>query len=61
MPLYDTEGGWLNLTVDELVAGARVGRRRGFRGVKVKIGKPDAHEDLERLLALRDAVGPRST
>ncbi|MEV6899504.1 mandelate racemase/muconate lactonizing enzyme family protein [Amycolatopsis sp. NPDC051372] len=27
--------------------------------MKVKVGKPTAHEDLERLRAVREAVGPR--
>jgi L-alanine-DL-glutamate epimerase-like enolase superfamily enzyme len=59
VPLYDTEGGWLNLTTDELVEAARESVVKGFHGIKVKVGKPDAREDLERLLALRKAVGPR--
>jgi L-alanine-DL-glutamate epimerase-like enolase superfamily enzyme len=58
VPLYDTEGGWLHLPVEDLVAGALDSRRRGLRGVKVKIGKPDAAEDVERIAAVRDAVGP---
>ena len=48
----DTEGGWLNLTTDELVA-AEEPLAKGFRGIRVKVGKPDAQEDLERLVALR--------
>ncbi|MEV4597955.1 mandelate racemase/muconate lactonizing enzyme family protein [Amycolatopsis sp. NPDC049253] len=59
VPLYDTEGGWLHLSTDELVAGARRSAAEGWGGVKVKVGKPTAHEDLERLLAVRQAVGPR--
>ncbi|MFD1530998.1 mandelate racemase/muconate lactonizing enzyme family protein [Pseudonocardia aurantiaca] len=55
--LYDTEGGWLHLTTDELVRQALASRERGFSGVKIKVGKPRAHEDLERLRAVRDAVG----
>jgi L-alanine-DL-glutamate epimerase-like enolase superfamily enzyme len=58
VPVYDTEGGWLHLEVDDLVAGALESRDRGMRGVKLKIGKPTAQEDLERLLAVRAAVGP---
>jgi L-alanine-DL-glutamate epimerase-like enolase superfamily enzyme len=57
VPLYDTEGGWLHLTTEELVRGAELARAQGWRGVKVKIGKPDPHEDLERLLAVRSAIG----
>ncbi|QYN19509.1 mandelate racemase/muconate lactonizing enzyme family protein [Amycolatopsis sp. DSM 110486] len=59
VPLYDTEGGWLHLSTDELVAGARKSVAAGWGGVKVKVGKPTAHEDLERLTAVREAVGPR--
>ncbi len=58
VPLYDTEGGWLHLTTDELVAGALASQKAGWPGVKLKVGKPRVHEDLERLQAVRDAVGP---
>ncbi|HEY4383129.1 MAG TPA: mandelate racemase/muconate lactonizing enzyme family protein [Ktedonobacteraceae bacterium] len=59
VPLYDTEGGWLQLSTEELVAGAVQSRVQGWRGVKIKVGKPDPSEDLERLQAVREAVGPR--
>jgi L-alanine-DL-glutamate epimerase-like enolase superfamily enzyme len=59
VPLYDTEGGWLHLTTDELVVGAKASVDAGWGGIKVKVGKPTAHEDLERLAAVRDAIGPR--
>jgi L-alanine-DL-glutamate epimerase-like enolase superfamily enzyme len=58
VPLYDTEGGWLHLTTDELVRGAVQSRDAGWPGVKVKVGKPHVAQDLERLVAVRDAVGP---
>ncbi|MFD8075969.1 mandelate racemase/muconate lactonizing enzyme family protein [Streptomyces sp. NPDC059718] len=58
LPLYDTEGGWLHLTPDELAAGALRAKERGLRGAKVKVGKPTAGEDVERLAAVRAAVGP---
>jgi L-alanine-DL-glutamate epimerase-like enolase superfamily enzyme len=59
IPLYDTEGGWLHLSGEELVDGARESAARGFAGVKLKIGKPDPYDDLERLRGVREAVGPR--
>lgn len=59
VPLYDTEGGWLQLSTGELVAGARASVAKGWPGVKIKVGKPDAAEDAERLAAVRDAIGPR--
>jgi L-alanine-DL-glutamate epimerase-like enolase superfamily enzyme len=49
--LYDTEGGWLHLSTEELVAGAKAAAATGWGAVKVKIGKPDVGEDLERLCA----------
>ncbi|MFC1409258.1 mandelate racemase/muconate lactonizing enzyme family protein [Streptacidiphilus sp. N1-12] len=58
VPLYDTEGGWLHLTTEELVSGALASRSAGWRGVKLKVGKPGAGQDLERLRAVREAVGP---
>ena len=58
VPLYDTEGGWLQLSTDELVTGAKRSVARGWPGVKIKAGKPHASEDLERLRAVREAVGP---
>ncbi|HTI27001.1 MAG TPA: mandelate racemase/muconate lactonizing enzyme family protein, partial [Kutzneria sp.] len=57
VPLYDTEVGWLHLSTEELVAGARAAVAQGRRGVKIKIGKPSPSEDAERLGAVRAAVG----
>jgi len=58
-PVYDTEGGWLHLDQDELVRTALESVERGMRGVKIKVGRPTAAEDAERLRAVRDAVGSR--
>ena len=58
VPLYDTEGGWLHLTEDELAAGATAAQAAGWPGVKIKVGKALPHEDVERLRVVRDAVGP---
>jgi L-alanine-DL-glutamate epimerase-like enolase superfamily enzyme len=56
VPVYDTEGGWLHLTEDELVDQARQSLDEGLGGVKIKIGKPYV-ADRQRLAAVRDAVG----
>lgn len=58
LPVYDTEGGWLQLTTEELVANARAARAAGLRGAKFKVGRPSAVEDAERLTAVREATGP---
>jgi L-alanine-DL-glutamate epimerase-like enolase superfamily enzyme len=57
LPVYTTEGGWLNIEIDQLVEDAVRMQRNGFKGAKIKIGKPRKSEDVERLTAVRDAVG----
>jgi L-alanine-DL-glutamate epimerase-like enolase superfamily enzyme len=56
-PLYTTEGGWLHIGTEALVDDALAAKAKGFRGSKVKIGKPHGSEDLARLSAVRQAVG----
>ncbi len=58
IPLYSTEGGWLHLSTEELVADAVAMQAQGFLGAKIKIGRPHLSEDAERLAAVRRAVGP---
>ena len=58
IPVYSTEGGWLQLSTDELVEQALIAKERGFRGCKVKVGRPHGSEDVDRLEAVREAVGP---
>jgi L-alanine-DL-glutamate epimerase-like enolase superfamily enzyme len=57
VPLYDTEGGWLHLATEELVAGAKASQAAGWTGVKIKVGKDRIDQDVERLRAVRAAVG----
>src|SRR5256886_6158336 len=56
-PLYATEGGWLHLTPSALVDDALAAKAKGFGGAKIKIGRPHVAEDVERLRAVREAVG----
>ncbi len=56
-PLYTTEGGWLHIEKQALVDDALDAQSKGFRGSKVKIGRPHGSEDYERLAAVRAAVG----
>ncbi|MDY7100886.1 MAG: mandelate racemase/muconate lactonizing enzyme family protein [Actinomycetota bacterium] len=60
---HDTQpayGSGINLhyPLDELVAQVRRWVDAGFDAVKVKVGKPDLGEDVERLAAVRDVLGP---
>jgi L-alanine-DL-glutamate epimerase-like enolase superfamily enzyme len=55
--LYTTEGGWLHLPTETLVDDALEAKAAGFGGCKLKVGRPIA-EDVARLSAVREAVGP---
>lgn len=59
VPIYGS-GGWTHFSVDELVA-EQVGYvERGMKSVKMKVGKDfgkSEREDIERLAAVRAAVG----
>jgi L-alanine-DL-glutamate epimerase-like enolase superfamily enzyme len=57
VPVYTTEGGWLHHSSRQLVDEAVAAKAQGFRGAKVKIGKPTIAEDVRRLSAVREAVG----
>jgi len=57
VPCYTTEGGWLHIDTDELVADAVAAKAKGFGGSKIKIGRPRLAEDRARLAAVREAVG----
>ncbi|CAM3425301.1 mandelate racemase/muconate lactonizing enzyme family protein [Bordetella sputigena] len=56
--MYYTEGGWLHLDEAQLVDEALRAQEAGFGGTKIKVGRPHVAEDMERLSAVRDAVGP---
>jgi len=57
VPIYTTEGGWLHLSTEQLVAQTAAAKESGFLGAKIKIGRPHVSEDFERLQAVREAVG----
>ena len=57
IPVYTTEGAWLNLTKEELVDDALTAKSKGFYGSKIKIGLPNPKDDYDRVAAVREAVG----
>lgn len=57
IPVYTTEGGWLHLSPDTLVHETLAAQAAGFKGAKIKVGKPHLAEDVARLRAVRGAVG----
>ena len=56
-PVYNTDCGWLNHGVEEMVREAAGCVERGSPGVKIKVGKESRLEDLARVRAVRRAVG----
>jgi L-alanine-DL-glutamate epimerase-like enolase superfamily enzyme len=57
VPVYTTEGGWLHHPRAQLVDEAQAAQAGGFRGAKIKVGRPTIAEDVDRLGAVRNAVG----
>ena len=57
VPVYTTEGGWLHHSRQQLVDEAQSAKALGFRGAKMKVGRPAIAEDVDRLSAVREAVG----
>jgi L-alanine-DL-glutamate epimerase-like enolase superfamily enzyme len=57
VPVYTTEGGWLHHPVEQLVDEAVAAKAAGFRGAKMKVGRPSIAEDVARLSKVRAAVG----
>jgi L-alanine-DL-glutamate epimerase-like enolase superfamily enzyme len=55
---YNTDGGWLNLSEQQLVDNCRLFvEEDGFAGVKIKVGSANPRQDIERVEAVRRAVG----
>lgn len=48
----------LNFPLPKLLGSIQGYLDRGFNGVKIKIGQPALHEDVERIAAVRNLIGP---
>ena len=55
---YASGGLWLSQSIDSLVSEAAEFIDAGFRSMKIRLGKPTIAEDVERVSALREAIGP---
>ncbi|MDQ0120923.1 mandelate racemase/muconate lactonizing enzyme family protein [Pseudarthrobacter sp902506025] len=55
---YNTSGGFLNATLEEVKARATQSTEEGIGGIKIKVGLPDSKEDLRRVAGIRDHIGP---
>ncbi|AUZ33056.1 enolase [Arthrobacter sp. PGP41] len=54
---YNTSGGFLNATLEEVKARATQSIEEGIGGIKIKVGLPDSKEDLRRVAGIREHVG----
>ncbi len=55
---YNTHGGWLSWTIEELVSNSKsLVFEEGYSAIKLKVGSPNPLDDYERLKAVRAAVG----
>ena len=54
---YNTSGGFLNASLDEVKARATQSLDEGIGGIKIKVGLPDSKEDLRRVAGIREHIG----
>lgn len=54
---YNTSGGFLQASIDEVKEKASLSLDAGIGGIKMKVGLPDQHEDLRRVRAVREHLG----
>lgn len=55
---YNTSGGFLNASIAEVTDQATRSLEEGIGGIKIKVGLPDGAEDLRRVAAVREHIGP---
>jgi L-alanine-DL-glutamate epimerase-like enolase superfamily enzyme len=61
IPIYNTNAGWLNFSIDQLKDEALRLLDRGYSALKMKVGLADTNEDYRRVRAVRDAIGDATT
>lgn len=57
VPCYNTSGGYLSSTTDEVLKNVDVSLERGLGGIKLKVGQPELKKDIDRVRAVREHVG----
>ncbi|HVX42728.1 MAG TPA: mandelate racemase/muconate lactonizing enzyme family protein [Mycobacteriales bacterium] len=55
---YNTSGGFLNASLEDIVEKSTAALQRGIGGIKIKVGHPDTAHDLRRVRAMREHLGP---
>jgi L-alanine-DL-glutamate epimerase-like enolase superfamily enzyme len=54
---YNTSGGFLNASLDQVKEAAAASIEAGIGGIKIKVGLPDSAEDVRRVTAIRKHIG----
>ncbi|WP_432502987.1 L-talarate/galactarate dehydratase [Kineococcus arenarius] len=54
---YNTSGGFLHEPLERVLTNADRTLAEGIGGIKIKVGQPDAKEDLRRVRAVREHIG----
>ncbi|MEV4972144.1 L-talarate/galactarate dehydratase [Streptomyces scopuliridis] len=54
---YNTSGGYLSMSIEQVVENTRASVERGIGGIKIKVGQPDTSIDLQRVAAIREQLG----
>jgi len=54
---YNTSGGFLHESIEQVKDNATRTLESGFGGIKIKVGLPDSAEDLRRVRAVREHLG----
>ena len=54
---YNTSGGFLNASLEEVKDRATRSLEEGIGGIKIKVGLPDSAEDLRRVAGVREHIG----
>jgi L-alanine-DL-glutamate epimerase-like enolase superfamily enzyme len=57
VPCYNTSGGYLSSSIDEVLHNVDVSLERGLGGIKLKVGQPELKKDIERVRTVRNHVG----
>ncbi|GAB3301646.1 L-talarate/galactarate dehydratase [Parasphingorhabdus pacifica] len=54
---YNTSGGFLSMSVEEILESATASLSRGIGGIKIKVGHPDSAVDIRRVETVREHLG----
>ncbi len=56
-PVYGSDGGWLYMSVEEMIESFQGYLNQGMMGVKMKLGHDDPRIDIDRVTKVRKALG----